>query len=662
MEPPFEHAIPDLSAAYTPIEAGREFRVLKLKPAPQFSDGIECELKHADLKDPPPFEALSYVWGDLRYNAFCQLEQWGRLQLSPEIVYEILNGKAEGLPGYEAYELVETFATIGGQKVSITANLDDALRFLRYTDQERTLWVDALCIAQHDLDERSKHVGSMKDVYAACTRDLLWIGPDDALIDDARRLLSGLGTILDAVEKSWSDRDSLKPVAALFSKPRLWERVWIMQEVSFAPTVLLVAGHATMPWEEVEGFLDTDRYIRIYGVPDAYHTPMAHGSGIHGHFGKAITYPHILAHQRRTLSGKSQGYGASLMDVLARFRHTHATDDRDKIYGLLGLCSDTLGIEPDYHITAREVYIDCSRRLIERDDNLDLLCQGPWELGGNYHRNPDLPSWCPDYAHAGESRILFAQRDIYAAGPRSLGGKLPLSPRGILKLDGHAVCTLAIVRDENDAKYVSGPPFSRGPKVALAWMPNVLLREAIQQGNICLTKFLKDEDEPIGSMVTQSRFEDYWRTLMVDSRRKPWRRLQNNDLEDLRGRFHRWRADVASRSDIQLRRRPVGHRCGTGTDTGELDFDPEGDLSAWYEGWRFAISAQGLYCMVPPAAEEADHIVVLPGAKVPILLRPRDENALEYLWVGACYVHGLMNGEALKPATFGVAQRSFHIV
>lgn len=66
------------------------------------------------------------------------------------------------------------------------------------------------------------------------------------------------------------------------------------------------------------------------------------------------------------------------MDVLARFRFTDATDARDKIYALLGLASDRLGIDPDYRRSVRDTYIDCSKALMERDGNLDLICQGPW--------------------------------------------------------------------------------------------------------------------------------------------------------------------------------------------------------------------------------------------------------------------------------------------
>lgn len=51
-----------------------------------------------------------------------------------------------------------------------------------------------------------------------------------------------------------------------------------MQEVSFAPRVVLVTGGgAAMPWERVDAFLDVEGYIQRHGFPDAFHEPFSHG-------------------------------------------------------------------------------------------------------------------------------------------------------------------------------------------------------------------------------------------------------------------------------------------------------------------------------------------------------------------------------------------------
>jgi hypothetical protein len=120
-----------------------------------------------------------------------------------------------------------------------------------------------------------------------------------------------------------------------------------------------------------------DNYIKKYGFPDAFHGPFSHDISIRSWAEGAISYPQIISHQRRVVRGTGQGYGSSLLDVLARFRYTNSTDPRDNIYALLGLVSDKLGIEIDYSRPVKDVYMDCMKRLIEHNQNLDLLCQAP---------------------------------------------------------------------------------------------------------------------------------------------------------------------------------------------------------------------------------------------------------------------------------------------
>lgn len=128
----------DLSSIYRALDPHLpEIRVLKLLPSASFDAPLECRLVHRALHgDSDGYEALSYVWGGNEFTA------------------EI---------------------TLNNEPYSITPNLDIALRHLRRPSAERTLWVDALCINQHDLVERSRQVILMKDIYAHCTVDLAWM-------------------------------------------------------------------------------------------------------------------------------------------------------------------------------------------------------------------------------------------------------------------------------------------------------------------------------------------------------------------------------------------------------------------------------------------------------------------------------------------------------
>ena len=114
-------------------------RLVKIQPGNP-SNIIQCELGIVDLKYRPPYEALSYVWGN------------------PELCVNII---------------------CNGHPKSVTSNLGAALRRLRYQDEERTFWIDALCINQENSNERSQQVAYMKEIYSQARRVVVWLGEDD---------------------------------------------------------------------------------------------------------------------------------------------------------------------------------------------------------------------------------------------------------------------------------------------------------------------------------------------------------------------------------------------------------------------------------------------------------------------------------------------------
>jgi hypothetical protein len=113
------------SPLYYPLPSSTSIRLLRLKPGNP-ADRIECELSTVELDEAPPYEAISYVWGD------------------PRTRRRIL---------------------CNGKKFTCRANLFMALKNVRNHDGVRVLWVDALCINQNDVGERSKQVVLMKEIY-----------------------------------------------------------------------------------------------------------------------------------------------------------------------------------------------------------------------------------------------------------------------------------------------------------------------------------------------------------------------------------------------------------------------------------------------------------------------------------------------------------------
>ena len=138
---------------YSPLnESLNEIRLLELHPG-DFSADLHVSIRKASLiseappiheallmEGPPIYEALSYVWG------------------TTENPVEIKVGPS------------------GSETLAITQNLAIALPYLRHEKHFRTLWIDALCINQQNLHERSSQVKMMGDIYRLADRVVVWLG------------------------------------------------------------------------------------------------------------------------------------------------------------------------------------------------------------------------------------------------------------------------------------------------------------------------------------------------------------------------------------------------------------------------------------------------------------------------------------------------------
>lgn len=142
---------------YAPLLPGRQIRVLLLYPDINFTAPLRCSLLQLSLdhvsSDESSYEALSYVWGSANRN------------------HDIL---------------------CDGHTLSVTRNCFLALKHLRLVSQTRALWVDAICIDQSSISERTQQVRLMGDIYKLSLTVLIWLGEGDAKTDAilrrARRL------------------------------------------------------------------------------------------------------------------------------------------------------------------------------------------------------------------------------------------------------------------------------------------------------------------------------------------------------------------------------------------------------------------------------------------------------------------------------------------
>ena len=221
-----------------------------------------------------------------------------------------------------------------------------ALKALRDKKRPRILWIDALCINQSDIEERSSQVAFMSSVYSRAVRVIVWLG-------ESGKDIAKLFDFLNDTKGKWRQAYCRIPQSGPLSNARrnlrslLWKRtlsgarfersfgqfchdpywrcVWIIQEILSASSVVILCGSK---------LLDMNYLAAASSAADRGFQDWA------GFF---------LAKQytRHCSTGETQRSLSELL-TLCKTCNSQCEDSRDKIYGLLSLANDNTNLVPDY--------------------------------------------------------------------------------------------------------------------------------------------------------------------------------------------------------------------------------------------------------------------------------------------------------------------------
>ena len=108
---------------------------------------------------------------------------------------------------------------VNNQGFGVTTNLFNGLQRLRSKTKNRIIWVDAICINQEDLQEKSFQVKLMQEVYSRAKAVLMWLGELETQDFQAPRLPSSALQALRPVEVLLGLVDSNKTDQ---SEPLFW--------------------------------------------------------------------------------------------------------------------------------------------------------------------------------------------------------------------------------------------------------------------------------------------------------------------------------------------------------------------------------------------------------------------------------------------------------
>ncbi|KAK8121279.1 heterokaryon incompatibility protein (HET) domain-containing protein [Apiospora kogelbergensis] len=369
----------DGSIAYDALAKGT-IRLLNIQDA-QATDYIGV-LETWHLDEAPSYYALSYCWGSQVRDVALRAEQ-GTI--------------------YVNQDLFE-----GTQRLKRLASNDSELQPpLSY------VWIDTICINQADTAERSSQVSLMGRIYSQAINVLIWLGPTAGDFSAAWSLVDSIYGVFRAENPSaktlidipltfysprrhellglpdWDDK-GWESLRMLFTLP-WFTRIWVIQEVAISsqdPIILL--GQYSYPWSRlgwVASWMRRCGYFRLEAVPQV----MRNVDEISNIRRSQVPWP----------------LDALVTTTSVKF---HATDQRDKVYALLGLaaeCSDGSNVPtpliPDYTLAVEEVYVQIARYLVLHKASLAMLIRTR-DLSEDIDRSmrkynlKGLPTWTPNWS------------------------------------------------------------------------------------------------------------------------------------------------------------------------------------------------------------------------------------------------------------------------
>ncbi|KAH6702811.1 heterokaryon incompatibility protein-domain-containing protein [Leptodontidium sp. MPI-SDFR-AT-0119] len=332
-------------------------RILRLWPGVLENPQIDCEMFEAEFDEDDKFRADNNAdsasnggTGDNNSNSGRNGNNWSDStvpdSLEPiSIKYEALSWRWGDEKNGKYAVMIHKDGKLHRKRVSETLGL--ALKYLRF-EEERFLWIDAICINQDKDDERSSQVAMMSLVYAAATKACVWLGEDDVestmAIKFIREDINQLKNF-DSLCKDQQHAPKWRSLLMLMQRP-WFSRRWVVQEIVLAKNALVYCGPDKIEWQELA--IAVELFVEVETATHRLSELMKKDD-------KFSVIPNWFEHISEL--------GASLLvNATARVyrsREIEETDHNDDILGRKGASRRSL-LSLEYLVTSLSIF-DCGR-------------------------------------------------------------------------------------------------------------------------------------------------------------------------------------------------------------------------------------------------------------------------------------------------------------
>ncbi|KAF2765402.1 HET-domain-containing protein [Teratosphaeria nubilosa] len=538
----------------------------------------------------------------------CSRDRESAVQQSGHCVHHISLLHAEHTP-YEAVSYC--WSTIPGTagieldgKVFVTtASSEAALRRLRLVSSSRTVWIDAICIDQSNVDERSQQVSLMGEVYSQTTRTLVWLRPSSV---DPGVLLASPYAVYEEMRKETDDFDALDdwekmravlhrnsmraltidlaPLVDLYASP-WFRRVWVLQEVALPPTSSCYYGECNIPLQIV---------LRV-------------GCWICWIYSSSLT-----AAAKESFSAVSdlgeyiEDREVDLYSLILLSMHRGKTYSRDTVFGVIGLVHQPTDsrsaalLRPDYTTPLTGVLRNAVRCIISQDKDLALY-EEELALPCYYPEAASYCSWAPLLHHAPDRTICPARIPGLRDGLRFLSGEVTTA------LDG--------MEQHPDILLLRGYKFGAVNEVKVgtdSTKTTQILASTLVAGHL--------------GGASSGLFEPADDEKLSRGLAAVGKRMQNTA------------SPPTSFPSPDTGETALPAPPGMADDMVSARYERQVNLVC--DNRRFFISDDGLIGLGPPVMSCCDIVVLVNGSRFPLALRPAADGC--YGLLGVCYIHAML--------------------
>ncbi|KAF4631737.1 hypothetical protein G7Y89_g6397 [Cudoniella acicularis] len=584
---------PDWNFVYEPLPENGAIRVLEVLPAKR-NDPLTVSFRTIATDKLSQYEAISYCWEN---------------QMPTERI--ICEGKT----------------------LKVTRNLSEALKHFRYEDKPRFLWADAACIDQRNTRERTNQVNQMGQIYKNASQVLIWLGQEDEASHGAFRLLHKIWQAYpgpldwDVMNTGQQDYNfHLEKAAGLESTEwrcleqlfsRHWfTRSWVFQEIGLACRALVACGELEIDFEllfHVSMILSFQEIGRLQKAP----IDMSKGF-----LAALLRMPWQTKHDQNFLS------------LLQSTRHLQASDPRDKVFAILShpaakfLSSEGTAILPDYSKRTVDIYKAAAVKILRSPSGLALLSVAGTDMDDGRFEN--LPSWVPNW---------YTQRHLSTLGGEGseFSASVGADPEISLSIRQTSLLARGVLFQQ--CSYIpANPQLIEESFMLLESLSQI--EEVSPKDHLVRRpwdKISTRKDYSATYHDGHSSLRAYGLTLAVGGRTVYDHKADDQVYVDFLQYWHPI-CDPKRRAAVERRIKNLTGKPGNPRRFYET-------MTRVCAGRTFFLTQKGYYGLGPWGMREGDMVCVLFGAAVPFIIRPQDG---PWKLVGEAYVHGIMDGEAIK--------------